>query len=161
MINVKNIKKSLELYEGNKNNLFVATQYVEPIISHGKGSHVWDIDGNKYLDLNSGQFCVSFGHDYEPLNKIIFEQISKIYHTNIATLTPEVFEAANKVAEINSGSLNKTIFLSTGSEANECALRYAKFISGKEKIVSLEKGYHGLTLATQSATMGGLWAKPR
>ncbi len=153
--------KSIDIYEKNKEYLFKASNFAEPIILQGKGSFIWDIDGNKYLDLNSGQFCAVFGHDYEPLNQIVTDQMHRIFHTNTMTLTPEILEAAKKVAGINSGDLNKTIFLSTGSEANECAIRYAKFITGKHKIVSLDKGYHGLTLASQSATMGGTWARPR
>ena len=91
---------------------------------------------------------------------MISEQLRKIYHTNTGTLTPEVLVAAEEMASINSNDLNKTIFLSTGSEANECALRFAKAFSKKNGVISLDKGYHGLTLASQGSTMGGQWAMP-
>lgn len=140
--------------------LFRATNFIEPIIVEGKGSYIWDREGKKYLDLNSGQFCLIFGHNYNKFNKIVSEQLKKIHHTNTLTLSENIMEAAQKIAEINKGELNKTIFLSTGSEANECAIRYARFITDKKLILSLDKGYHGLTLASQSATMGGVWARP-
>ena len=142
------------------NNLFGVTNFSKSIISKAKGSYVWDTTGKKLMDLNSGQFCALFGHSYEPLNEVIYEQIKKVTHLNTMQISETVIEAANLVASIHNQGLNKTIFLSTGAEANECALRYAKFITGNSKILSLDKGYHGLTLETQSITMGGEWARP-
>lgn len=142
------------------NNLFGVTTFSKSIIKEAKGSYVWDTTGKRLMDLNSGQFCTLFGHSYEPLNEAIYEQIKKVTHTNTMQLAESVIEAADLVASIHSEGLNKTIFLSTGAEANECALRYAKFITGKNKVLSLDKGYHGLTLETQSITMGGEWARP-
>lgn len=141
--------------------LFGATEFSNAIIEYGKGSFVWDTEGKRYLDLNCGQFCTVFGHAYEPLNEVVVNQIKKITHTNTMQLSTSVMEAAKLMAEINDQQLSKTIFLSTGAEANECALRYVKFITGKEKVLYLEQGYHGLTLATQSITMGGEWARPK
>ncbi len=86
--------------------------------------------------------------------------MEKIYHTNTSVLTSEVFVAAEKMASITREPLTKTIFLSTGSEANECALRYAKFITNRNGVIAIDKGYHGLTLASQAVTMGGQWVRP-
>lgn len=148
------------MLEDKKKYLFKATNFIEPIIVKGKGSYVWDTEDKKYLDLNSGQFCLIFGHNYTKFNRIVNEQLKKIHHTNTLTLSQNIIEAAEKIAKINKGNLTKTIFLSTGSEANECAIRYARFITGKKIVVSLDKGYHGLTLASQNATMSGVWARP-
>lgn len=141
--------------------LFRATQYCDAVVEYGKGSFVWDVNGKRYLDLNAGQFCLSFGHNYKPLNDIVIKQLEKIHHTNTATITPEFFEAAELMARINDFNLTKTMFLSTGSEANEAAIRYAKFFTKKNGILSVDKGYHGLTLASQGSTMGGVWALPQ
>lgn len=141
--------------------LFAATGFAEPIMDHGEGSWVWDVDGNKYLDLNAGQFCLTFGHNYQPLKDVVLKQLGSIYHTNTGTLSANVFDAAEKMAKVSGGRLNKTIFLSTGSEANECAIRYARFVTGRGNVICLSSGYHGLTLGSQSVTMGGQWALPR
>lgn len=156
-----NHDKSNKIMKEYQEYVFKATEFLEPIIERGEGSYVWDIDGNKYLDINSGQFCVVFGHTYKPFLDDVNRQMDKIIHTNTMTLTSEVLEAAKELASINDGDLKKSIFLSTGAEANECAIRYAKFITNKNKVISFSKGYHGLTLGTQSITMGGLWARPR
>ena len=141
--------------------LFEGTHYTFPVIEKGKGCKVWDVDGKEYYDLNAGQFCMAFGHGYEPFIECVSKQMQLIWHTNTATLTPVVFEAAEKLAKINDPILSKTMFLSTGSEANESAMRYAKFITGKNGIVSISRGYHGLTLASQAATFTGMWARPK
>lgn len=155
-----NMDKSKKLNTEGMKYLFNATPYVEPVMDHGKGSFVWDVDGNRYLDLNSGQFCLCFGHSYDPLIAVVSEQIKRIYHTNTATLTPEVYKAAKDMATIAGGDLHKTIFLSTGSEANECALRYAQFATKRSLVACIDYGYHGLTLGSQGVTMGGKWAMP-
>lgn len=157
---MNSLEQSKRMKEAGKEYLFEATPYILPILERGKGSYVWDVDGNRYFDLNAGQFCMTFGHSYQPFVERVKTQMEKIYHTNTSALTPEIFEAAEKIASITGPYLKKTIFLSTGSEANECALRYAKFITGKNGVIALDKGYHGLTLAAQAATMGGQWARP-
>lgn len=149
------------LLEENRKYLFRATNYCDAVIEKGKGTFVWDINGKRYIDLNAGQFCLCFGHNYMPFNRLISKQLKKIYHTNTATITPEFFEAAKKMAEINDYKLTKTMFLSTGSEANEAALRYAKFYTKKNGVLSLDYGYHGLTLGSQSSTMAGQWSLPK
>lgn len=157
---MNNLSNSTKIFDEREKYLFKATSYATPVIVKGKGSMVWDVDGNKYLDLNAGQFCMTFGHSYKPFIECITEQMKKIHHTNTSTITPEVFLAAEKMSMITDYKLAKTIFLSTGSEANECAIRYAKFITERDGILGFKQGYHGLTLASQGTTMGGLWARP-
>jgi 4-aminobutyrate aminotransferase-like enzyme len=155
------LNKSEELYSSLGQYVFQITEFVTPILDHADGCFVFDMDGNKYLDLNSGQFCACLGHNNIEFRKTVYDQLGKIYHTNTAALSPEVFFAARSVAEVMGGDLKKTIFLSTGSEANECALRYARFITGRNVIVGINKGYHGLTLGSQTLSMSGIWARPR
>lgn len=145
-------------YHDYKNVLKIAP-FNSAILERGDGNWVYDTDGNKYLDLNSGQFCLCFGHNDTDFRDLVYNQLGKIYHTNTSTLTEEVFDACADIASIMEG-LTKTVFLSTGSEANECAYRYTRFASGKNGIIALNLGYHGLTLGSQQLTMGGQWARP-
>lgn len=156
-----NLKKSSACYEAGSPYLLEATHYIEPIIERGEGSFVWDVDGNRYLDFNAGQFCMTFGHGYRPFIDEVSRQMGKIYHTNTSALAPEVFEGARDLARVIGGDLRKTLFLSTGSEANEAAIRYAKVFTGRDGIACISDGYHGLTLGSQGMTMGGRWARPR
>ena len=149
------------MFRENEKYLLKVSQFIEPILVSGNGCYVSDADGKRYLDLNSGQFCLCLGHNHEEFRDLIDSQLKKIYHTNTQTLTPEVFLAAKDIANIMGDNLQKTIFLSTGSEANECALRYARHVTKKNIVVGMNKGYHGLTLASQALTMGGLGARPQ
>lgn len=132
----------------------------EQIISHGKGSYIYDEKGKKYLDLNSGQFCTILGHANPDLVKRVTEISNTISHTSSGMISEQVLRTAKKLNEI-SGKLDaRSILLSTGAEAVEFAIRYAKHLTGREGLVCFEKGYHGLTLGTQSITFGGRYAKP-
>jgi len=135
---MKNLYKSIAMASTGNKYLFKATHYSESIIEKGEGSVVWDIDGNRYLDLNAGQFCVIFGHGYKPFIDCVVNQMNRIYHTNTATVSPEVYIAAEKIAFTTNYKLMKTIFLSTGSEANEAALRYAKYITGRTGVMGFD-----------------------
>jgi len=154
-------KKSKQLIEDYGNYFFGGIDLVPNVIKEGKGSFVWDIDNNKILDLNAGQFCSIFGHSWSPLNKIVDKQLKKITHTSTQVITPEVLRAARAVSNICDQMEGKVLFLSTGSEAVECALRFAKYIKKKSGFVCFDNGYHGLTLGSQSVTFGGKWAFPK
>ncbi|HYF84137.1 MAG TPA: aspartate aminotransferase family protein [Clostridia bacterium] len=152
---------SIELFKEYKDYLFPATDFLPRIIDRSEGSYVYDVDGNKILDLNAGQFCSILGHNNEGLKKIINLQMDKIYHTSTAVISPEVLIAAKKVSDICYGLKGKVLFLSTGSEAVECALRYAKHITKKDGVICFDRAYHGLSLGSQSVTYGGIWSLPR
>ena len=158
---MKNIKNSLAQSKRYERYIFKVASFRKPVLKSGNGSFVEDLDGNKYLDLMSGQFCLGFGHLYPEFNKVVIKQLKKIVHTNTLSLTEEVFKAAKALSATTNGQLKKTLLLSTGAEAVEAALRYAKFFTQKEGVVGIEDGYHGLTLATQSISSKGLYAKPK
>lgn len=157
---IKNLGKSVKLMEEYKPYLFYLTPFNKPILRKGEGTWVEDVDGNRYLDLMSGQFSLPLGHAKKEFVEFLKTQAENILHTNNYYLTLEVLKGAKEVASLTSGDLKKVTFLSTGAEAIEFAIRHAKFYTQKEGIVSLTKGYHGLTLATQSISNEGIYAKP-
>lgn len=144
-----------------ENKLLSIIPFSEIIIERGKGSWVYDTNGKKYLDLNAGQFCSILGHSSEILKESIIDNSMEIQHTNSGMLSVEILKAAEKL-NILSGEMNaKSIFLTTGSEAIEFAIRFAKNLKKKDGIICFNKGYHGLTLGAQSITYGGQYAYPR
>ncbi|MCD8484168.1 aspartate aminotransferase family protein [Candidatus Woesebacteria bacterium] len=155
-----NMKKSKQFFDEYQKYVLEVTPFRAPILASAEGSYYKDIDGNRYLDLMGGQFCEVLGHGDEELAEVVYQQSKKILHTNTLCLTEEVLEACRALSEITNDTLQKTILLSTGAEAVECALRYARFYTKKDGIVSITNGYHGLTLATQSISSGGAYAHP-
>jgi len=128
-------------------------QFRDIVITRGEGAYVWDANGNKILDLNSGQFCAIFGHSNPKIGDELGKIAQKLQDTDTSTLSDDVLLAAKQMHDIASEMQGRVIFLSTGAEANECCLRYAKHIKRKSGIVSFDLGYHGLTHGTAGYSM--------
>ncbi len=141
------------------NFLIPVIGFDQPVLTDGKGSYVFDGE-KKYLDLNSGQFCTVLGHNNPEFNQLVHKQIDHLAHTATGMLSDIVLECAEKLYQISGDMKAYSILLSTGAEAIEFCLRNAKALKNKNGIVCFDKGYHGLTLGTQSVTFGGKYAKP-
>jgi 2,2-dialkylglycine decarboxylase (pyruvate) len=148
---MQNNKTSLALWEKYGEYLLMAMPYADGLITEAQGCILRDADGNEVLDLAAGQFCSILGHNHPKLIQRITEQMQKVLHIGTQFLSPVVLEAAAKFAEVApSKKLRKSLFLSTGTEANECAISIAKMYTGKTGIAGISRGYYGLSLATKS-----------
>src|ERR1700722_11712825 len=143
---------SLKLWEQYGNHLLMAMPYADGLITEGHGATLRDLDGNEILDLASGQFCSILGNSHPKYIERLTEQMRKVVHVGTQFLSPIVLEAAQKFAEVAPGALNKSLFLSTGTEANECAISLAKTYTGKRGVIGFNRGYYGLSLGTKSLT---------
>jgi 4-aminobutyrate aminotransferase-like enzyme len=152
--------KSHKIWDEQGGYILPATKFIEPVLQRGEGSYVWDVDGNKYLDLNGGQFCLCFGHAYPALTEAVIKQMGNIIHTNTNTISSIVFDALQELIEINNEVFKAGILLSTGAEAVEFALRFSKSIKKSNKMIYLNEGYHGSSLGAQSVSSYGKWAFP-
>ncbi len=109
-------------------------------MTHGKGSHLWDVDGNEYIDYQMGYGALIQGHCPENVVKAIKEQVEK----GSLFGTPHELEikATQKICEIVP-SVETVRFLNTGTEAVQGALRTARAYTGKKKVIKFEGHYHG------------------
>src|SRR5882757_2757649 len=96
------------------------------VISHAKDQHVWDSDGNEYLDFFGGIVTVSVGHCNEQVNRKVHEQMDKLEHVSTVFLNEPQVMLAQKLAQIAPAPLKKTFFTNSGSEANETAIVAAR-----------------------------------
>ena len=122
------------------------------VLEKGKGVEVWDVEGKKYLDFESGQMAMVAGHSHPVVLKRIREQIELLMQNSIRVLNVPRVLLAKKLSEIVPDPLAKSFFLSTGSESVEAALRLAKKYTGRFEVVALLRGYHGRTAGSQSFT---------
>ena len=143
-------RESLALWERYGEFVLMATAYQDRVLTRARGSTITDADGNVLIDLEAGQICSILGHNHPKFIQRIVEQTQEILHHGTGFLSRPVFEASARMAEIAPGALKKSIFLSTGAEANECAFRIARAYTGRRGIVGFDKGYSGLTLATMA-----------
>ena len=130
------------------------------VITRGEGAYIWDANGTRILDLNSGQFCAVFGHSNPGIGELLGRITSKLQDTDTSTLSDDVLFAAKRMHDICEGMNGRVIFLSTGAEANECCLRYAKHIKEKPGVVAFDLGYHGLTHGTAAYSMSRARIRP-
>ena len=143
------------------NFLAPVTNIEGPVLAGGKGSYVWDTLGNRYLDCNAGQFCAILGHSHPDVAEFICRLASKIQNTSTTTVGEEALEAARKMHEITEEMDGRSVFLSTGAEANECCLRFAKHLTGRKGVMSFEPAWHGLTLGTECISISRRHVKPQ
>nr|WP_319572062.1 aspartate aminotransferase family protein [uncultured Draconibacterium sp.] len=117
-----------------------------------EGCYVWDENGKKYLDLYGGHAVISIGHSHPTYVEKISNQLQQIGFYSNSVQNPLQKELAEKLGK-QSGCEDYQLFLcNSGAEANENALKLASFITGKKKIISYKKGFHGRTSAAVAIT---------
>ena len=121
-------------------------------LTRAQGCHVWDTEGNQYLDLYGGHGVISIGHAHPNYSEKIKGQLDQIGFYSNSVQIPMQKELAKKLGEL-SGYEDYNLFLcNSGAEANENAIKVASFANGKKKITAFSKAFHGRTAATVTAT---------
>jgi 4-aminobutyrate aminotransferase len=134
------------------------TYYSQPLpLARGEGMHVYDMEGNRYLDFFGGILTVSVGHCHPKVTEALTEQAQTLVH--ISTLYPHQNHVtlAQKLAEITPGRLQKSFFLNSGTEANETAVMLAKAATGAQEVIALRHGYSGRSALAMTLTGQSSW----
>ena len=123
-------------------------------IKEAKGAVVEDIDGNRYLDFYSGIGVTSAGHCPETVVAAIKEQAEQLLHSCfMVTMYEPYVQLAKKLTEITPGQHEKkAMFVNSGAEAVENAIKIARAYTGRQGVICFESGFHGRTLLTMSLT---------
>lgn len=117
-----------------------------------EGCYVWDDAGNRYLDLYGGHAVISVGHSHPKYVRKISHQLEQIGFYSNSVKIPQQKELADYLGKL-SGFDNYQLFLcNSGAEANENALKLVSFTTGRKKVISFKKGFHGRTSAVVSVT---------
>jgi taurine--2-oxoglutarate transaminase len=115
-----------------------------PIIK-GEGVYFWDADGKRYLDFSSQLMNLNIGHQHPKVVKAIQEQAGKLCFAHPGMATEPRGLLGKKIASVTPGDLNKTFFCLGGAEANENAIKMARFYTGRHKVMARYRAYHGAT----------------
>ena len=115
------------------------------VISAAGGSYVWDGDGNKYLDFSSQLVNTNIGHQHPAVVSAIAAQATKLCTIAPSYVNDARSEAARLIAERTPGELDKIFFTNGGADANEHAIRMARLHTGRQKVLSAYRSYHGGT----------------
>jgi len=129
------------------------------VMDRGEGCYVWDTDGNRYLDGLAGLFCTNLGHGRRDLAQEAARQMERLaFYPNWGFTHEPVSKAATLIADVAPGDLDEVFFVSSGSEAVESAMKFARNYhlangdEGRYKVISREWSYHGTTLAALTVT---------
>jgi taurine--2-oxoglutarate transaminase len=130
-----------------------AQNAVNPLlVTRAKGVHFWTADGKRYIDFNSQQMCVNAGHGDPRIVKAIQDQVATLAYTTPFMTTEVRARLGAKLAEICPGDIDVFFFTNGGAEANESAMKMARWVTGRLKILSFYRSYHGSTAGAMSAT---------
>ena len=119
-------------------------------IKEATGTKITDTSGKVYTDFTSGIGVCNLGHRHPEVKNRIEEQLNKYWHTSNLYYNPIQERVAKRLTKNTSGGL--VFFSNSGAEANEAAIKLARKVTGKEKIITFNQSFHGRTFATMAAT---------
>ncbi|NNE69606.1 MAG: aminotransferase class III-fold pyridoxal phosphate-dependent enzyme, partial [Rhodothermales bacterium] len=133
----------------------VKTYRKKPIAAvRGQGCWIWDANEKRYLDLYGGHCVTLLGHNHPAVTAALKAQLDDLLFYSNAVFSPVRARAGAALAALAPTGLQQVFFCSTGTEANETALKLARKTTGRSQVLAMEGGFHGRTLGSLSATHG-------
>ncbi|MEZ4809408.1 MAG: aminotransferase class III-fold pyridoxal phosphate-dependent enzyme [Allomuricauda sp.] len=120
-------------------------------IEKAKGVYLQTYDGKKIIDFSSGLMNVNIGHGHPKVTKAVVDQMKKVSYVTPGCATEARGSLGKKLAEICPGDLNKAFFTVCGATAIENAIKLARLYTGRHKILTRYRSYHGATMGAMSA----------
>jgi 2,2-dialkylglycine decarboxylase (pyruvate) len=118
---------------------------IEKLYVSSKGATVRDDEGREILDFTSGQMCATLGHSHPAIVKAIQSGAEDRIHLFSGMIPEAVVKLAKKLSQWLPSPLSRSMFVNTGSESNEVALRMAKIVTGGYEVIALGGSWHGVT----------------
>lgn len=141
-----------DFWKKSQHLLSYGSVFTKKIIVSAKGVYLYTSDNGRILDFTSGQMSCLVGHGHPEVAKVISDHAYQLDHLYSGMVSPPVVDLAAKLCNSLPEGLDKTFFLSTGSEANEAAIKLAKNYTGKYEVVGLSASWHGMTGASSGTT---------
>jgi taurine---2-oxoglutarate transaminase len=130
-----------------------AQNAIDPIpVAGAKGCWFWTPEGKRFLDFNSQLMCVNIGHGDERVIQAIQQQAATLAYANPFMASEPRARLGEKLAEITPGDIDTFFFTNGGAEANENAIKLARQFTGRHKILSFYRSYHGATAGAMMLT---------
>lgn len=127
---------------------------VPTFVDTAKGALLKDVDGNDFIDFAGAIGCINVGHSHDTITDALHDQVDRYTHTGFNVMMYDSYiEFAEKIAALAPGHFNKKVmFLNSGAEAIENAVKIARKHTGRQAVVSFSGGFHGRTLMTMTLT---------
>ena len=127
-------------------------EFADAIIERADGSWLTTVDGRRILDFTSGQMCATLGHGHPAIIEAIRDASGRVVHLFSGFVSRDVTELARELMAVVPEPLARAMFLSTGGEANEAALRLAKLHTGGHEVLAFTGSWHGMTAGASAST---------
>lgn len=148
-----NAEEMIRLCKQHTLYTWARTDDVEPLpVERAEGVYFYTVDGRRFLDFNSQLMSVNIGHGHPKVREAMKRQIDELLYVYPGTATAVRARVGKLLAEIFPGDLDTFFFTLGGAEANENAIRAARLFTGRQKIISRYRSYHGGTNATMQLT---------
>jgi taurine--2-oxoglutarate transaminase len=121
-------------------------------VAGAEGRYFWDYDGKRYLDFASQLVNVSIGHQHPKVVAAIKEQADKLCTIGPSMANEQRSELARLLAEVTPGDLRYSFLTNGGAEANENAIKLARWVTGRQKVIARYRSYHGATAGAITLT---------
>jgi len=147
--------KAREILE--RDERLISSSYVRfypLVVESGRGCIIRDVDGNEYIDFNSGLVCMNVGHNHPKVIEAIKKQLERFLHySNTDFYYREVVDLAERLCEITPGKFEKKVYYgNSGTEAVEAAIKLAKWHTRKPRFIGFISAFHGRTTGALSFT---------
>src|SRR3954463_2203200 len=129
--------------------------FSDELVVRASGSFVETASGKRVLDFTAGQICATIGHNHPRVSAAIRRALDDVIHLNARMLSPPVLELAGALVATLPPSLSRAMFLSTGGESVEAAVRVGQLPPGGFEVLSLTRSWHGLTGGASALTLAG------
>src|SRR5205823_12579851 len=131
-----------------------------PVFASGSGSEVEDVNGKRYLDFNAGQMCAALGHNHPTVTAAIKTACDTLIHAHSSYYNVEEIRLAERLARVMPAGLEKSLFLQSGSDANEAAVMIARQYTGGCQVASRHVSFHGLSGTARPPTFAAAPGPP-
>jgi acetylornithine/LysW-gamma-L-lysine aminotransferase len=133
---------------------------IEIAIVRGEGARLWDVQGKEYIDCMSGHGVANIGHANPAVIQAVTEQMQRLTTSYATFYNDQRAQLMQKLVEIAPPGIERVFLCNSGTEAVEAALKFARLSTGRTKIVSTMRGFHGRTMGALSATWRKEFRKP-
>ena len=125
---------------------------LNPVVAdRAEGVYVYDHNGDKIIDFSSQLMNVNIGHGNQQIREAVHKQMEELSYVYPGMATKARGEIGKKLAEVSPGNLKKTFFTNAGAEAVENAIKLARMVTGRQKIITKYRSYHGATYGAVAA----------
>ncbi|MBI4533551.1 MAG: aminotransferase class III-fold pyridoxal phosphate-dependent enzyme [Candidatus Melainabacteria bacterium] len=143
--------------------------YVNPVLQRSarivaqqaKGSYIYDMNGDKYLDFTTGIAVNNVGHCHPKVVEAVKRQVEQLMHTSVVTHHQRYIELAKKLSEIAPGQLESVFLANSGAEAVEGAVKMARYVTGRPAIINFRGSFHGRTVMAMALTTSKLYYREK